>query len=69
MSRVQKGRGTSLAPREMTFVSSNPWDLFGAHELGFRVIRVNRSAAPDEYGLRGNVAEVTDLAALPDLLG
>ena len=62
------GRRFHLAPREMAFVSSNAWDLFGAHELGFRVIRVNRSNAPDEYGLRGNVAEVTDLAALPDLL-
>ena len=62
------GRRFHLAPREMAFLSSNPWDAFGAHELGFRVIRVNRDGAPDEYGLRGNVAEVTDLAALPDLL-
>jgi 2-haloacid dehalogenase len=57
-----------LAPREMGFVSSNPWDAFGAYELGFRVIRVNRGGAPDEYGLRGSVPELTDLAALPDLL-
>jgi 2-haloacid dehalogenase len=57
-----------LAPREMAFVSSNPWDAFGAYELGFRVIRVNRTGAPDEYGLRGHVPELTDLAALPALL-
>ncbi len=58
-----------LAPREMGFVSSNPWDAFGAYELGFRAIRINRGGAPDEYGLRGSVPELTDLAALPDLLG
>lgn len=57
-----------LAPREMGFVSSNPWDLFGAYELGFRAIRVNRSGAPDEYGLRGHVPELKSLAELPALL-
>jgi 2-haloacid dehalogenase len=57
-----------LAPREMAFVSSNPWDAFGAYELGFRVIRINRTGAPDEYGLRGHVPELKDLAGLPDLL-
>jgi 2-haloacid dehalogenase len=62
-------RRFNLAPREMGFVSSNPWDVFGAYELGFRAMRVNRSSAPDEYGLRGCVPELTDLAALPDLLG
>ncbi len=62
-------RRFNLAPREMGFVSSNPWDAFGAYELGFRAIRVNRGAAPDEYGLRGSVPEVADLAALIDLLG
>lgn len=57
-----------LAPREMGFVSSNPWDAFGAYELGFRAIRINRSGAPDEYGLRGHVPELKSLAELPDLL-
>jgi 2-haloacid dehalogenase len=61
-------RRFNLAPREMGFVSSNPWDAFGAYELGFRVIRVNRSGAPDEYGLRGHVPELSDLAALPAFL-
>jgi 2-haloacid dehalogenase len=62
------GRRFQMPPREMGFVSSNPWDAFGAYELGFRVIRINRAGAPDEYGLRGSVPELTDLAALPDLL-
>ena len=62
-------RRFNLAPREMGYVSSNSWDAFGAYELGFRAIRVNRGGAPDEYGLRGSLPELTDLAALPDLLG
>ncbi|HTC12409.1 MAG TPA: haloacid dehalogenase type II [Acetobacteraceae bacterium] len=57
-----------LAPREMGFVSSNPWDAFGAYELGFRAIRVNRTGAPDEYGLRGHVPELKSLAELSALL-
>lgn len=63
------GRRFELAPREMAFVSSNPWDAFGAHELGFRVFRVNRTGAPDEYGLRGAVRELPDLTGLADQLG
>lgn len=53
---------------EMAFVSSNPWDVFGAHAFGFQAHRVNRAGLPDEYGLRGSVPELADLAALPDLL-
>lgn len=49
----------------LLFVSSNPWDAFGAHQFGFRVVRVNRAGLPDEYGLRGHVTELADLAALP----
>lgn len=63
------GRRFELAPREMAYVSANPWDAFGAHELGFQAFRVNRTGAPDEYGLRGTVREVSDLLALADLLG
>ncbi len=46
---------------EMAFVSSNPWDAFGALTAGFRVFWVNRNRLPDEYGLRGNVTELNDL--------
>jgi 2-haloacid dehalogenase len=63
------GRRFGLAPREMAFVSANPWDAFGAHELGFRVFRLNRTEAPDEYGLRGTVPELADLRGLVDRLG
>jgi 2-haloacid dehalogenase len=34
---------------EVTFVSSNRWDAFGAMAFGFRTIWVNRAKAPDEY--------------------
>jgi len=53
-----------LPAGEMAFVSSNPWDAFGARAFGFRVFRVNRSGQPDEYGLRSEVIELTDLAGL-----
>ena len=56
-----------MQPGEMAFISSNPWDAFGAHEFGFRVFWVNRSGLPDEYGLRARIAELPDLAVLPDL--
>ena len=52
----------------MAFLSSNPWDAFGALCFGFRVFRVNRGGLPDEYGLRARATELADLAALPDLL-
>jgi 2-haloacid dehalogenase len=53
-----------LSPGEMAFVSSNAWDAFGARAFGFRVYWVNRSGQPDEYGLRGQVVELADLASL-----
>lgn len=57
-----------FAPGQMAFLSSNPWDGFGAREFGFRVFRVNRRRDPDEYDLRSTVTEIPDLAGLPDLL-
>lgn len=57
-----------VATGEVGFVSSNPWDAFGAVAVGFRIFWVNRSAQPDEYGLRGRVTEVADLSALPDAI-
>lgn len=53
-----------LPPGAIDFYSSNPWDAFGALAFGFRVSWVNRSRQPDEYGLRGRVAELADLSAV-----
>ena len=55
-------------PADITFVSSNAWDAFGAHKFGFRVVWINRSRQPEEYGLRGSVPELSDLVPLPGLL-
>jgi 2-haloacid dehalogenase len=53
-----------LSADEMGFVSSNPWDAFGAGAFGFRVYWVNRSGQPEEYGLRGQAVELADLTGL-----
>ena len=58
-----------LTGGQIAFVSSNPWDAFGAHAFGFQVFWINRAAQPDEYGLRQVATELTDLAALPDAIG
>jgi 2-haloacid dehalogenase len=52
----------------MAFVSSNPWDAFGAASFGFQVFWLNRNHAPAEYDLHNAATELIDLAALPDLL-
>jgi 2-haloacid dehalogenase len=57
-----------LSADRVAFLSSNPWDAFGARAFGFRVFWVNRSGQPDEYGLRGNVREIQDLSSLPDAI-
>ncbi|MBS7790922.1 haloacid dehalogenase type II [Roseococcus sp. SDR] len=58
-----------LPARRMAFVSANPWDTQAAHAAGFRAIRVNRTNAPDEYGLAAaGVPSLTDLSGLPGLI-
>jgi 2-haloacid dehalogenase len=57
-----------VAPKDVTFVSSNAWDAFGALEFGFRVVWVNRAGQPDEYGLRGRVEEMANLMELPRVI-
>lgn len=54
-----------LPAEQMAFVSSNPWDAFGAHAFGFQVFWINRSGQPLEYGLTEGLA---DLSALPAAL-
>jgi len=50
--------------KDLVFVSSNAWDAFGAQANGFRVVWVNRTAQPDEYGLRNIACELGDLSTL-----
>lgn len=58
------GQHFGLAGSQMAFVSSNPWDAFGAHAYGFRVFWVNRTGQQPEYDLHGKVTELRDLSAL-----
>ncbi|MBX6330147.1 MAG: haloacid dehalogenase type II, partial [Pseudolabrys sp.] len=53
-------------PSEVTFVSSNRWDVMGATSAGFRGVWINRSRAPDEYHdfpPRDVLCDLTALAA------
>jgi 2-haloacid dehalogenase len=51
---------------DITFVSSNAWDAYGALAFGFQVAWCNRAGSPDEYGLRGQVQEISGLDASLD---
>lgn len=58
-----------VAPDEVSFQSSNRWDIAGAARFGFRTVWVNRTGLPDEYRdlppdriVRG----LDELAAVPD---
>lgn len=56
-------------PDRIVFVSGNAWDAQAAHAFNMRVVRVNRTGAPDEYGLAAaGVPEIADLAGLEALL-
>jgi 2-haloacid dehalogenase len=57
-------REFSCQPAEVTFVSSNRWDAFGATTFGFRTIWINRAEAPDEYRDFPPAAVVSDLTGL-----
>ncbi len=57
--------GLGLAPGQISFQSSNRWDVAGASRFGFRTVWVNRSGAPDEYQTLPPVATVRSLDALP----
>lgn len=59
----------ALTAGQMAFVSSNPWDAFGAHAFGFQVFWINRTGQPDEYDPRQVATALTGLAALPRALG
>lgn len=64
-SAVQRLGGET---RNLVFVSSNAWDAFGAQCFGFRVVWVNRTAQPDEYGLRAHATELGDLSSLAEAI-
>ncbi|MFZ1102884.1 MAG: haloacid dehalogenase type II [Hyphomicrobiaceae bacterium] len=51
-------------PAEVSFQSSNRWDIAGAKASGFRCVWVNRTGAPDEYPDLPPDRTVRDLRAL-----
>jgi 2-haloacid dehalogenase len=56
-----------VAPADVTFVSSNRWDVMGATAFGFRAAWVNRGRMPDEYAEFPPVRVLTGLEQLlPD---
>jgi 2-haloacid dehalogenase len=51
-------------PTDVTFVSSNRWDVMGAAAVGFRTVWVNRSNMPDEYSGSPPPVMLSDLRGL-----
>jgi 2-haloacid dehalogenase len=56
-----------LAPADVTFVSSNRWDVMGATAFGFRCVWVNRANLLEEYPEFAPVKVVRELSALATL--
>jgi 2-haloacid dehalogenase len=61
--------GLGMAPAQIGFVSSNPWDGAAAAVNGFQAVRVNRARGPAEYAAVARVPEVGALAELPAHFG
>ena len=53
-----------VEPEEVSFQSSNRWDIAGATAFGHRAVWVNRANAPDEYRDLAPAMVVRDLSAL-----
>jgi len=51
-------------PADVSFQSSNRWDIAAAKAFGFRCVWINRTAAPDEYPKLAPDRVVKDLRAL-----
>jgi 2-haloacid dehalogenase len=56
-----------VAPGEVTFISSNRWDVMGATAFGFGTIWVNRRRLPDEYVDLSPTTILADLEGLAAL--
>jgi 2-haloacid dehalogenase len=54
------------APRDISFQSSNRWDIAGAKAFGFHAVWINRTRAPDEYPDLQPDRVVRDLRGLLD---
>ena len=54
-------------PGDVTFVSSNRWDVMAGTRVGFRSIWINRSNMPDEYQDFPPAQVLSDLGALAQI--
>lgn len=54
------------APADVTFVSSNRWDVMAAVSVGFRTYWINRARLPDEYLDFPPVQTLSDLTSLAE---
>jgi 2-haloacid dehalogenase len=57
----------AVKPADVTFISSNRWDVMGAAAFGFRCVWVNRSGVPNEYPAFQPAAVVPNLSGLLSL--
>ena len=55
------------APVEVTFVSSNRWDIMGGASFGFQAVWINRGRMPEEYADVAPAQVLSDLSALAAL--
>ena len=60
-ARVETAMG--VAPGDVSFQSSNRWDIAGAARFGFRTVWINRQGLPEEY------ADLAPARVLPSLAG
>ena len=58
------GARYGVAPTQVSFQSSNRWDVAGAAKFGFRAVWINRTRAPDEYPDLPPAAVLDDLGGL-----
>lgn len=61
-------RELDLRPEQISFQSSNRWDIAGAAAAGLRPVWINRGGKPDEYLDLAPVAVLPSLSGLIDLL-
>ena len=54
-------------PEDVSFQSSNRWDIAGATSFGFRTVWINRAGVPDEYIDLSPAAVLPSLETLPML--
>ena len=53
-----------VKPADVTFISSNRWDVMGSAAFGFKPVWVNRAGNPDEYPDHPPVKVIANLSAL-----